>query len=209
MPKIEESLKKAVVDLPPKEKDKLIFKLLRKDEKLAKKLFFELVSTDSVEQRRNNASNLITEYFDRIKKYSISDEGILSSLRTMSSQISEHLYTTKDKYGEITLKIQTLNELFSINAQRYNVDSYSLSTEKLFKYIVARLYNLAILIKAFHPDYYIDFQENLNTLADSIENQRGIDKYCKRKKFDLEWLRSCNIPDNIKELSKENSKATN
>ena len=201
MAKIEEDLKKAVISLPPKEKDKLIFKLLRKDHKLAKKLFFELVSSDSVEERRAEVANIISEYFNRIVEYKISDDGILSSLRLINSQITEHIYTTKDKYGEIVLKISVMNQLLDIQSQK-QTDFYSLTTEKLLKYVVTRLFNIATLIKGFHPDYYIDFLDSLNSLAQKIENQKGIAKFCKNKSFDIAWLKTCEVPDNIKELSK-------
>jgi hypothetical protein len=44
--------KEALSRLPEKEKDKLITRLLRKDKKLAKRLYFELVSTYSPEELR-------------------------------------------------------------------------------------------------------------------------------------------------------------
>jgi hypothetical protein len=40
--------KKALQELPEKEKDKLILRLLRRDLDLAEKLYFELVDTDTI-----------------------------------------------------------------------------------------------------------------------------------------------------------------
>ena len=44
--------KRALQELPEKEKDKLILRLLRRDMDLAEKLYFELVDTDSIEDKR-------------------------------------------------------------------------------------------------------------------------------------------------------------
>ena len=54
-------LKEAVSLLPNKEKDKLIFRLLKKEPSLAKKLYFELVDTKSVEERRVEMENEVME----------------------------------------------------------------------------------------------------------------------------------------------------
>jgi hypothetical protein len=45
-------LKKAIQELPSAEKDKLIFRLLRRDLDLANRLHFELVDTETVDDKR-------------------------------------------------------------------------------------------------------------------------------------------------------------
>lgn len=47
--------KKALQELPEKEKDKLILRLLRRDLDLAEKLYFELVDTDTIFRGRNSS----------------------------------------------------------------------------------------------------------------------------------------------------------
>ena len=49
----DDAFKKALQQLPNNEKDKLILKLLKKDLNLANRLHFELVNTDTVEDKRN------------------------------------------------------------------------------------------------------------------------------------------------------------
>ena len=53
--------KRALELLPGKEKDKLILRLLKKDLKLASKLRFELVDTDSVQDKREKLKSAIIE----------------------------------------------------------------------------------------------------------------------------------------------------
>lgn len=69
--KFPEELKEAISQLPSKEKEKLIFRLLKHDLDLANRLLFELVSTDTVTQRRETirkkleiAVKRATEQFD-------------------------------------------------------------------------------------------------------------------------------------------------
>jgi hypothetical protein len=45
----------ALQELPEKEKDKLILRLLRRDLDLAEKLYFELVDTDTIFRGRNSS----------------------------------------------------------------------------------------------------------------------------------------------------------
>lgn len=51
--------RQAIADLPSKEKDKLILRLLKKDVSLANRLYFELLETKSVEDVRNELMHKI------------------------------------------------------------------------------------------------------------------------------------------------------
>ena len=48
--------KAALSVLTPTEKDKLIFRLLKKDKILSKKLYFELIDTETTDQKRSRSS---------------------------------------------------------------------------------------------------------------------------------------------------------
>ena len=50
--KFSKEFKDALADLPSKEKDKLIIRLLRKDPALTQRLYFELVMDRTVDQQR-------------------------------------------------------------------------------------------------------------------------------------------------------------
>jgi hypothetical protein len=51
--KFEQDFKDALAQLPNKEKDKLILRLLKKDLSLANQLYFQLLDTRSVDELRN------------------------------------------------------------------------------------------------------------------------------------------------------------
>ena len=50
--KFDPEFKNAILQLPSKEKDKLLLRLLKRDVILANQLHFELISGDSVQDRR-------------------------------------------------------------------------------------------------------------------------------------------------------------
>ena len=60
--------RKALQELPEKEKDKLILRLLRRDMDLAEKLYFELVDTDSVEDKRKLIENEISKTINAVSQ---------------------------------------------------------------------------------------------------------------------------------------------
>jgi len=104
-------LKKAIQELPSTEKDKLIFRLLRRDLDLANRLHFELVDTETVEDKRAafevSMLKKITNYSNRF--YSVGY--LLQDTRLTSGDINEHVKITKDKFGEISLNIKMLLQL--------------------------------------------------------------------------------------------------
>lgn len=202
MKKIDEDLKKAIVNLPPKEKDRLIFKLLRKDEKLANKLYFELVSDESVEERRQKELTLINQYINHIREYVLSPQGIHAALRMMTTQINQHVYTTKDKYGEIFLNIYMLEELLKLDISYFITNSHFSETQKLLKYLTNKFFSITLQLDKLHKDYFIDFEKSLYNLAESIENKQVLAKECRNRGFLPIWFKTLEIPENIKDLYK-------
>ena len=102
--------KEAISHLPAKEKDKLLIRLLKKDLKLTKRLTFELLNLGTVDERRLLVEkNIISNVAQMTKNfYSI---GYLNlDVRDLSGYITEHVGTTKDKYGNVSLNLLLLKE---------------------------------------------------------------------------------------------------
>ena len=57
----DKEFKTAIHNLSDLEKDKLILRLLRKDLDLANRLYFELVDTETVEQKREQLAKIISK----------------------------------------------------------------------------------------------------------------------------------------------------
>lgn len=200
--KFDEEFKKAIANLPPKEKDKLILRLLKKDYILANRLYFELVSTDSVQDRRSVKEDRIVSYIERFSKRISSPDSLLSDMRTLSAEITEHVRITKDKYGEASLNLLMLNESLRLNNSYLNKCTPNRS-HKYNVYVVARAFKILTIIQSLHEDFRIEFEDNLNQLGSSFGDNHYLMQTAIYAGFDPNWLLHSEIPDNIKDILKE------
>jgi hypothetical protein len=198
----DQEFKIALQNLPISEKDKLLFRLIKKDIKLAKKLHFELVDTESVEQKRAQVSEKISNYIKRLPKYVSNLRDVLSHVRTMSGEITDHVNTTKDKFGEISLNIQMLNEIIEAYKTMLINDQYNFGI-KLYNYIISRTFKVLLLIKAINEDYWMEFGESLADLGQNIGSVHQLMKLAIYNQLNVNWLIEFDIPDNLVLLHKE------
>ena len=194
--------KKAIQELPNTEKDKLIFRLLKKDLDLANRLHFELVDTQTVEDKRAAFEIVmlkkITHYSDRF--YSVGY--LLQDTRYISGDINEHVKITKDKFGEISLNLKMLTQLITINSERIEAVTYA-KAYTLCIYVIARAFKILLLIKAIDDDYLMDFKEDLALLGNLIYNNSLLMKTAINNGLDINWLIDGEIPDNIVAFQKD------
>lgn len=194
--------KLAISLLPSKEKDKLIIRLLKRDEILSEKLYFELVSTDSVDNVREELEQEIIKSIDQISKYQNSDREIISELRYISGKITRHLKITKDKYGEISLNILMLNKILTQNSEVFNHE-YRHYIHKLLIYVISRAFKILLLIDKMHDDYQIDFKDGVQKLGRNIVNCDNLMKTAIYNNLDVNWFLQFEIPEDIQEIYKE------
>ena len=199
---ISKELKKAIQELPSTEKDKLIFRLLRKDVDLAERLNFELVDIETVEDKRNafeiSMLKKIAQFSDRF--YSVGY--LLQDIRYTSGDINHHVKITKDKFGEISLNMKMLIQVLKINQQRIQKEKYAV-TYNLCIYIIARAFKILLLIKAIDDDYFIEFKEDLSLLGQLIGHNDSLMKTAINNGLDINWIISGEIPDDIVAIHKE------
>lgn len=199
---ISKELKKAIQELPSAEKDKLIFRLLRKDVDLAERLNFELVDIETAEDKRIAFEIVmlkkIAQFSDRF--YSIGY--LLQDIRYTSGDINHHVKITKDKFGEISLNMKMLIQVLKINNQRIQKEKYS-TTYTLCIYIIARAFKILLLIKAVDDDYFIEFKEDLSLLGQLIGQNHSLMKTAIHHGLDVNWLISEEIPNDINAIHKE------
>lgn len=194
--------KKALQELPSTEKDKLILRLLKKDLVLADQLLFQLVDTDTVEQKRAIIEKELTRYLKHSMNRFYSLGVFLMEMKFASGKINDHVSITKDKYGEISLNIQMLTESIQhVNLYILNTkpkDSYTICT-----YIIARAFKILLLIKAQHEDLHLDFRDSLINLGKQIGNNDVLMRYAIHNGLDVNWLFQFKIPENIVAIHKE------
>lgn len=194
--------KKALQELPEKEKDKLIFRLLRRDVDLAKKLHFELVDTDSIEDKRRNMETVISKDIKRFSENYHSLDYIALEMRRISGKISHHVKITKDKFGEISLNLQMLNEVIEQNTFSLSHSKPQKST-KFYNYVIVRAFKILLLINLLHEDFLLDFKDDLKKLGANISSNKMLLKTANFNSLEINWLLEAEIPENILQIHKE------
>jgi hypothetical protein len=164
MLKLDEQLKVAIARMPAEEKDKLLLRLVAKDEKLVRRLVFELMEDSSTrdkraaELRRDIAQNLA----DASKEY-LTPGYLLLYLRHWNARIGEHLQATKDKAGEVALTFFMLAEAFRLHGEMLRAFPDKRSGT-FAPYVVKRTSAMLKKAEKLHEDLFIEFRRDLQEL---------------------------------------------
>ena len=200
--KLPQELKDAISQLPSKEKDKLIFRLIKRDVDLANRLLFELVSTDTVSQRREEMRKRLKADIHRATEHFYSPGYLNMDVRSMSGNISEHVRTTKDKIGEITLNLFIMNEILEKNNDKILKFPYG----KAYTFsiaVMARAFKIMLLIKKQHEDYMVEYEEDIKRFGNLIGQSPHLMNAAIHNGLDVNWLIRAEIPDDIAEIYKD------
>jgi len=193
--------KAALSQLSPAEKDRLIFRLLRKDEILSKKLYFELIDEETVDQKRDAMEELIKEKVEYASKYISNQKYFIVLIRKISAQITEHVKVTTDKFGDISLNLLLINEILESNEklsrQKFN-DVY-----KLYLYMINKIVKALALTKKLDEDYWMEIDEYLSVAYDKITANIYLEKLFINNGIDFSWLNADRIPDHFDLIIKD------
>jgi hypothetical protein len=148
MAKLEKDLQEAITAMPLKEKDKLLLKLIAKDDILTQQLQFQLVEVgDTMESRRDDIRKSIEKLY-RIDHYS--SGYLMMDMRYISGDITRHVKVTKDKYEKQLKWIQ----------------KYSAKTDTLANYVAKRTDAILKKLIKLHPDIQFDFHGDMNYILE-------------------------------------------
>jgi len=198
----DKEFKKALELLSGKEKDKLILRLLKKDLKLARRLYFELVDTDSVADKRQEIATEVAKRAKFSSQHFYSPGYLLMDAREISGIINDHVSQTKDKQGEISLNCLMIRHL--LEGSNEQVASASARKSHTFCiYVVARMFKIMMLIKKQHEDLHIEFSDDVEAIGELIGQNHAIMKTAIHNGLDVNWLIHFNIPDDIVKIHKE------
>ncbi|WP_347216956.1 deoxyuridine 5'-triphosphate nucleotidohydrolase [Chryseobacterium sp.] len=183
------------------EKDKLIFRLLRKDKLLSKKLYFELIDPETTDDKRNAMEQDVEEKILLASKYIGNTKYFLTIIRKISAEITEHIKITTDKFGEVSLNLLMVDKILDYNTdlsrQRFD------NVYKLYIYIINKIFKSLTLIRKLDEDYWMEFDELLRSLQQKISENHYLQKLCTNNGLDLNWFESDSIPENIEQIMKE------
>ena len=160
MAKLDEQLKAAIARMPVAEKDKLLLRLVAKDEKLVRRLVFELMEGGETRDERANAlREEIAADLTKAGKDYLTPGYLLIYLRHWNARITEHVQATKDNSGEVILALFMLAEAIRLHEAmiRKFPDRRS---DTLATYLVKRLQMLLKKAEKLHEDYIMDFRED-------------------------------------------------
>ena len=187
--------KQALSEFSSIEKDRLIFRLLKKDKLLSKKLYFELIDPETTDQKRDQMEENVTEKLASAARYIGNPKYYLSTIRTISAEITEHVKVTTDKFGEVYLNLFLVHQILENNdsfaQQRFD------NVYKLYIYLINKIVRALLLIKKIDEDYWMEFDEILGKIDDKVHENRYLEKLFINNGIDFNWLQSENLPENL------------
>ncbi|MCE6989181.1 hypothetical protein [Dyadobacter sp. CY323] len=155
-----DQLKKAIIQMPSKEKDKLLLRLITKDKTLTDRLHFELIEDSStIPERREDIMATIV----RTSKFNQNTPGwILMDLRNLSGDIAYHVKVTKDKIGGIELSLFMINTFL----ERYPdiLKTYSSRADTCALYIAKKAQTILNNVEKLGEDYRVDYVKDVNRM---------------------------------------------
>ena len=188
--------KQAISEFSGKEKDKLIFRLLKKDRILSHRLYFELIDPENADEKRIQMENFIkTEVSVASKRYGRT-KYFLTHIRKISSKITEHVKITTDKFGEVSLNLLLICE--TLKNLPKSGDHY-----KLYIYFLNKIFRLLILTLKLEPDYFLDLKENFEETQKGISANKSLEQLALQNGLFLSWLEPENIPEQIDLIFKQ------
>lgn len=193
--------KTALSQLSSVEKDRLIFRLLKKDKILSKKLYFELIDQETTDQKRDQMEDLLKEKVEYASKYMSNQKYFVVLIRKISAEITEHVKVTSDKFGDVSLNLFLINQVLEFNPQlsrqRFN------EIYKLYLYIINKVVKALSLTKKLDEDYWMEIDEYLSELYTKITGNIYLEKLFINNGIDLGWLNTENIPEQFDAIIKD------
>lgn len=175
-------LKKEILALPPKEKDKLLLRLVAKDKVLTEHLHFLLLEDKSnLKDRVEDIKNTILEKMKALKaQKSLNAKEVLLSLRKLVKLTNHFAKVTKSSFDEIELKVYLFNQ--TIVDFKGRISSSYKNYDYLFaSYFIKQVVIVLRKLDKLHKDLQFDLKEDVNLLLDKINNS-----YMTSKARDLE-----------------------
>jgi len=164
MPKLPKDLKEAILQMPGREKDKLLLRLVAKDEALVERLVFQLLEGgETTESRAETLRQLIDREIPKGAGSFYTPGYLLMDMRYCNGRISEHVKTTKDKLGDVQLRLQVLRLAFERHENMLH--RFPPHRSRTFsKYVVGRLRYILGKAGKLHEDYFLELRDELGAV---------------------------------------------
>ena len=200
--KFSKEFKEAVLHLSESEKDKLLIRLLKKDENLVNRLYFELIDDQTVDDHRLKMEGRVEVRAEEITRFAKSLNHLKMLTRYLSGEISEHVRITKDKFGEVSLNLLMLNTLLQHSKKLFR-KSTQIQARKFSLYVIVRTYRTLLLIDKMHEDLHMEFEDDLHQLGNLIGDEPTLMHFAMQNGLDVNWLIKNEIPEDIAQYHKD------
>jgi len=166
-------LKAAITDIPPKEKDKLLLRLIAKDKVLTEHLHFKLLEDESDLENRHQTLraeiNEAVEILNTMRKPT-SKEALLV-MRKLNGKVNHHYKVTKDPNTEVELRLHLLNNL-PIGYNESMFSPLAKFNERLKTYFLRTTLALYKKYIKLHEDLQYDLKEQFNEVLDKLQENK-------------------------------------
>jgi hypothetical protein len=167
---ISAELKGEILALSAKEKDKLLLRLIAKNDILIEQLQFQLVEESlTTESRRQDVQLELDKIY---QKRNISSAQLYLEMRAASALITRHVKVTKDKYGEVDLLLNLLYDPFDMKPHLFS--DLNRANDKISYYIAKRTVLFLKKLNALNEELKLDFLSKTNTLLDNIHSSSTV-----------------------------------
>lgn len=164
-------LKIEILALPPKEKDKLLLRLVAKDKVLTEHLHFLLLEDEhDLSERIANIKEQILQTKKKLETTkNLTAKDVLVDLRKLAKLVNHNLRVTKANFEDVELRVFLFNH--TITQFKSKVYSSVKNYEQVFAtyFIKSTLVTLRKFDK-LHEDLQFDLKEGLDILLKNIHN---------------------------------------
>lgn len=161
MPKnISKELEKEILNLPQKDKDRHLLRLISRNKLLLEQMKYDLMEDEADLYLRKEA--LKEHILEVMAKPFPGTAFFLKAFRKLSTEITWHRRVTKDKYGEVDMQILCMEKTFEKQIRHIRV--MSRKGDVLRTYLVKKAISVLNMIDKLHEDYRIDFASRMNQI---------------------------------------------
>lgn len=168
--KISKELKQAILEMPEREKDKILLRLVAKDSMLLRKLHHQLLEdeVDAEQQRKALAEAIEARFTSESFAYWSHTPGlVMMEMRDFSGAIGRHVKITKDKYGEVQLLLRLVNAPF--RTQTKLLQKEQRRAGKFAEYTGKKAQIIFQKLEKLDRDFYLEFDREVNEMLGHLK----------------------------------------
>lgn len=164
MPTLSPDLRRAILQLPEREKDQLLVRLVAQDAVLTEQLAFRLLEgPDALETRR---ATLRTQVDDPVRGFHPTPNDLLVILRQLQARLAYHAKITGDAFGETELSWRLLHNVFQHQAA--STARLHGPTQPLLQHLTKRTHEALKQTAKLHEDYLVELAETANAVLAAL-----------------------------------------